>query len=135
MCDCSSWIIQWILPLHNITTCREVILLRYNANIIDLFKWFGIHMYIVYTRWFYVWLFEFNHLKDITPVYHHNLARSLHGYVTTRTSLTFSIYLWAMYIVYNRWLYVWLFKFNPFIHYCDHVVAKLNACVISKYGI
>ncbi len=24
---------------------------------------------------------------------------------------------------------------NPFIHYCDHVVAKFNACVISKYGI
>ncbi len=24
---------------------------------------------------------------------------------------------------------------NPFIHYCDHVVAKVNACVISTYGI
>ncbi len=24
---------------------------------------------------------------------------------------------------------------NPFIHYCDHMVAKVNACVISKYGI
>ncbi len=48
----------------------------------------------------------------ILPVYHHNLAKSLHCFVTTGTSLTFSIYLWAMYIVYNRWLYVWLFKFN-----------------------
>ena len=86
-------------------------LLHYN-HIIDLFNLFGIHMYIVYNRWLYVWLFKFNHLMDLTPVYHHNLARSLHCYVTTRTSLTFSIYLWAMYIVYNRWLYVWLFKFN-----------------------
>ncbi len=60
-------------------------------------------------------LFKLNNLMNITPVYHHNLARSLHCYVTTRTSLTFSIYLWAMYIVYNRWLYVWLFKFNNLI--------------------
>ena len=87
-------------------------LLRYNQDIIDLFNLFGIHMYIVYNRWLYVWLFKFNHLKHITPVYHHNLARNLHCYVTTRTSLTFPIYLGAMYIVYNRWLYVWLFKFN-----------------------
>ena len=45
-------------------------LLRYDANIIDLFNSFGIHMYIVY----YVWLFKFNHLKHITP---HNLVRNL----------------------------------------------------------
>jgi hypothetical protein len=24
---------------------------------------------------------------------------------------------------------------NPFIHYCDHGVAKVNACVISTYGM
>jgi hypothetical protein len=24
---------------------------------------------------------------------------------------------------------------NPFVHYCDHVVAKVSAFVISKYGI
>jgi hypothetical protein len=82
-------------------------LLRYNQDIIDLFNSFGIHMYIVY----YVWLFKFNHLKHITP---HNLVRNLHCYVTTRTSLTFSIYLVSMYFVCNRWRCVTdgLFKFN-----------------------
>ena len=87
-------------------------LLRYNQDIVDPFNLFGIHMYIVYNRWLYVWLFKFNHLKDITPEYHHNLARSLHCYVTTRTSLTFSIYLGTVYIVCNRWLYVTVQVFN-----------------------
>ncbi len=83
-------------------------LLRYNQDIIDLFNLFGIHMYIVYTSRLYVWLFKFNHSTRITPAYHHNLARSLHCYVTTMPSLTFSIYLGAMYIVCTGWLCVWL---------------------------
>ena len=102
----------------------------------NLFNWFGIHMYTVYNRWLYVWLFKFNDLNDITPVYHHNLVRNVHCYVTTRTSSTFSIYLWAMYIVYNRWLYVWLFKFN---HWKDiflvliyhHNLAKNVHCYVT----
>ena len=157
---------------------EKFILLRSNQDIIDLFNLFGIHMYIVYNRWLYVRLFKFNHLKDITPVYHHNLAKSLHCYVmtptsstfsiylciwsiigdficdcsrflkditpvyhhnlarglhcyvTTRTSLTFSIYLCAMYIVYNRWLYVWLFEFN---YLMDITPAQYHNSVKSLY--
>ena len=96
-------------------------------------------MYIVYNRWLYVWLFTFNHLMDLTPVYHHNLARSLHCYVTTRTSLTFSIYLWAMYIVYNRWLYVWLFKFNHLKHitpvYHHNLARNLHCYVTTRTSL
>ncbi len=113
MCGCSSLTIQWILPLHNITIWREVYIVTLQRQHHRPFQFiFGIHMYIVYNRWLYVWLFKLNHWKDIFLVYHHNLAKNVHCYVTTRTSLPFSIYLWAMYIVYKRWLYVWLFKFN-----------------------
>ena len=57
---------------------EKFILLRYNANIIDLFNLFGSHMHIVYNRRLYVWLFKFNNLMDITPTQYHNLARSLY---------------------------------------------------------
>ncbi len=67
-------------------------------------------MYIVYHKWPYVRLFEFYTLTDVTPVYHHNLARSFQCYVTTRTSWTFSIYLGAMYIVYHKRHYARLFE-------------------------
>ena len=104
----NRWLYVWLFKFNHLKGYYPCIssqlgekftLLRYDANIIDLFNLFGIHMYIVYNRWFYVRLFKFNHLKHITPVYHRNLVRNLHCYVTTRTSLTFSIYLGAMYIV------------------------------------
>ena len=94
-------------------------------------------MYIVYNRWLYVWLFKFNHFKDITTVHHHNLARSLHCYITSRTSSTFfNLFGIHMYIVYNRWLYVWLFEFTHwkdiFLVLIDHHnLAKNIHCYVT----
>ncbi len=90
----NRWLYVWLFKFtYTISQLGEkFILLRYNANIIDLFNLFGINMYTVYNRWLYVWLFKFNHLMDFTPVYHHNVARSLHCYITTRIIDLFNLF-------------------------------------------
>ena len=68
---------------------------------------------------------------DMTPRQYRNLARSLYYYVTTPTSPTFSILFGIqMYIVYNRWLCVWLFKFN---HLMDITPTQYHNLVRSLY--
>jgi hypothetical protein len=134
MCDCSSLIIWRILPLYIITTWRKVYIVSLQPGHHWPFQFICEPVYIVYNRWLYVWLFKFNNSMDITPTQYHNLARSLYCYVTTPTSSTFSIYLWAMYIVYNRWLYVWLFKFNNWMDITPaqyHDLARSLHCYIT----
>jgi hypothetical protein len=130
-------VILWRGNIHYPCTSSQLgekfTLLHYDGNIIDLFNLFGIHMYIVFHRWFDVWLFKFNH---IASVYHHSLARSLHCEVTTTLREVYIVrlqpghyrpfqFIWDPYIVYNRWLYVWLFKFN---HWKD------ITCISSQLG-
>ena len=61
-------------------------------------------------------LFKFNNLMDITPVYHHNLVRNLHCYITTPTSSTFSIYLGSICIqsIVGDYVCDWLWNYIGF---------------------